>query len=123
MEQNRQQLATEFYRLKERKADLEFALEQVKESITAVESRLVLVMENENLQNFKDGELGTFYLRTDVRASIADEIQAFQWLRDNGMDDIIKPTVHSKTLSAIAKDHPEIPGVNVYYQTRVSIRK
>ncbi len=66
-----------------------------------------------------------------VRASIKPEFKerAYVWLRDEGLEDIIKETVNASTLSALAKDYiekgTELPTTefNVLTQDRVSLTK
>jgi len=95
----------------------------VNKELEGIERDLILSMENENLQNFKDSRFGLVYLREDLYASIEDSDKCFGWLEENNMHDVIRQTVHSKTLSAICKESGEIPGVKTYFQTKVGFRR
>lgn len=93
-----------------------------------MEETLYAEMEDAGLTAVKTA-VGTFYLRTDIYCSIKKEVQeeAFNWLRQLELDDIIQPTVNSRTLSAIMKEQLEagntIPDfVNVTTKNRVGIR-
>ena len=48
-----------------------------------------------------DGTRAT--ISTLVRASIADKDRGYNWLRENGLGDLIVDTVNASTLSAVAK--------------------
>jgi len=67
---------------------------------------------------------------TQMRASVAagKREDAHQWLRDNGLGDIITPTVNAQTLSAafsqMRKDNidPPVDLFNVFHQPTTSVR-
>lgn len=115
--------AQTYFELRKKKDELEKALDDVKESLAETEKELVLYMENQNLQNFTDKTYGTIFLREQVYARIDDEGTAFGWFRDHNMGDIIKETIHNKTLCAVVKDNPEIPGVVTTWETKVGYRR
>ena len=73
-----------------------------------IEGSLFAEMENAGL-NSVNTDAGTFYRRVDTYCSIRKEEQeeAFAWLRNQDLGDIIQPTVNSKTLSAIMKERIE----------------
>lgn len=119
----RQELAQLFFSFREQKDVLAKAAKDLNSRLEEVEKELILQMENESLQNFRDSDHGLIYLREDIHATIEDSSQAFQWLREHNMSDIIKETVHSKTLSATVKDHGKIPGVKSFYQTKIGYKK
>ena len=115
--------ADKYFKLRQQKDEAEAVLAQVKEELGQVEKDLVLYMENENLQSFKDATFGTIYLREQVYARIDDEGKAFDWFRTHDLGDLIKATIHNKSLVAVAKENPEIPGVVTAYETKVGYRK
>ena len=45
-----------------------------------------------------------FSVSVRLSASIPDKELGFQWLRDNNLGDIIKPTVNAMTLASTAKE-------------------
>lgn len=119
----REELSHQIANLKRSKKLQEELLDGIKLKLNELEANLILIMENEGLQSFKDKDLGTFFLRVDTYASIEDYDKAFSWLREKGMGDVIKETVHAKTLAAIAKDNPQIEGVKITLKTQLGIRK
>ena len=70
-----------------------------------------------------------FSVSTRLSASIADKELGHQWLKDNGLGDLIKPTVNAQTLASAAKHlieeglelDPEI--FNTSYVENTSITK
>ena len=83
-----------------------------------------MAMMNEAMSSFKDEAFGTVFIREEVYASIEDEEKCFNWLRETGNQDLIKQTIHSKTLASTAKDHDlNIPGVKTTVKTKIGIRR
>lgn len=125
---SRQYLAEKFFTLRDRKDTINAELKDINSQLDDIEKELVVVMENENLQNFKDDRFGTLYLREEVYARVESEDKFFPWLRDRGMADVIKYTVHAKTLSGIVKELNEkgesVPeGVVAQFITKLGYRK
>ena len=117
------ELSAKYFALRSKRQEIEDELEKVKEECKDVEGQLVMWLENNALDKVSD-ENGTIYSRQEVYASIEDRNQAFTWLRENGMEDVIKETVHAKTLSAIVKEHAlNVPGVKAYYETKIGYRR
>jgi len=115
--------AQKYFELRKRKAEVEAQLDEVKGELAQVEKDLVLYMENQNLQNFTDKTFGTIYLREQVYARIDNEPIAFDWFESHNMSDIIKRTIHNKTLCAVVKENPEIPGVVTTWETKIGYRR
>lgn len=87
-------------------------------NLDVVSGKLGTVLDAEDLESFTcrgdDGEsLASIKLNTEAYVSVNKEFieEAHQWLRDNGYDAIIKPTVHHKTLSSSIKEHLKQGGV------------
>jgi hypothetical protein len=51
-----------------------------------------------------------FQMSNRFACTILDKDKGFQWLRENGLGDIIKPTVNAQTLAASAKELMESHG-------------
>lgn len=73
-----------------------------------------------------------FSVGTRIDASIPQHMQekGFQWLRDNGLGDIIKPTTNAKTLSSVLTQFieetaisPPDDCVKIHTQEYISMRK
>lgn len=115
------ELHERFFDLRLKKDQLNQQLKEVQLELDQLESDLVLSMENEGLTQIKS-DRGTLYLRDEVYARIEDPNQAFAWLRDNEMGDMIKETVNAKSLSSLVKEKGEIPGVISHFVTKVGRR-
>jgi hypothetical protein len=110
---------------------LEATLSQKKESKKQLEEREIPeLMERAEIEKITFQGIGTIYLKTEPKASVLKENEPvfFQWLKDNGHGDIVKETVHHRTLSSWAKEVleqglpvPEI--VQVFHQTKAVLRK
>jgi hypothetical protein len=120
---NRQELAEKYAVLKQGKDRINEELKGINAALEDIEQQLVLTMENEGLQSFKDETFGTFYLRQEIYARVEDEEKAFAWLRAAEMEDVIKRSVHAKTLAALVKEHGEIEGVKSHYVTKIGMRR
>lgn len=116
-------LTDKLFNLKEEKDELEKNLENIKAQLDEVKSDLINLMISEDLQSYKDDEYGTVYLDSRVFASIENQEVAFAWLREHNMGDVIKETIHSSTLSALAKDTGDIPGVKTHEKITLKTRK
>lgn len=119
--QSRKELSDKFLDLRDKKSSLQDQLKPIEEAMLAAEQDLILSMEEEGLQNFRDDERGLVYIRQDTFASISDKDALLAHLTSNGMGDVI--TVNARTLSAIAKEHPDLPGIQLSYKTRLGVRK
>ena len=115
-------LAEEFFALKRRKEDINQQLKAVNEAIEIADKELQLWLESNELEQIKTSE-GTLFPRTECYARIEDEDLAFDWLKLHDMNDVIKRTVHGKTLASIAKDNPDIPGVVTSFVTKMGMRR
>ena len=120
---NRKELSEVFFKCIEEKNSITKREKELNANLAEIEDRMVLVMENEDLQNFKDDRFGTVFLQYKVYASIEDQPKAFKWLRNNNMRDLIKFTVHAGTLAATVKEYGEIPGVKSTYKTKLGYRR
>ena len=99
-----------------------------------LEQTLYEAMNFEGVQNLKTDK-GLFYLRDDKYASIKPEAQEvfFEWLRESGFGDLIRPTIHGKTLTSwvnemtsgkeLEEDDELSRFVNVFTKHRVGVRK
>lgn len=128
------ELADRLLELRNRKAELDELLKEVNAEIELMDQQLAEAMVAEELQSFVRGDK-LFYLRTETYVSPAAERkpELIEWLKANGLGDIVQETVHPRTLSATVKElmeenGDELPGdlaqlVNVYEKTTVGLRK
>lgn len=62
------------------------------------------LMEEHDMDMIRIPDLGrSFSIRQMMTASMLDKERAFQWLRDNGNEDLIQETVNAGTLSSFIK--------------------
>lgn len=127
-------LAERLKELRDTKAALEKQTKENNAAIDEVEQQLVKMMVDTETQNFTRG--GTmFSLTNKTRASaVADcKEKLYRALKRKGYGDMVYETVNANSLSAfvneqIAENGEELPKwltglVNVYPQTKVSVRK
>ena len=127
------ELADRLLELRDRKAELEELLKGVNAEIERTNQQLAEAMVAEELQSFVRGDK-LFYLRTETYVSPAAErkLELIEWLKANGLGDIVQETVHPRTLSATVKEmleeDDELPPdlaelVTVFEKTTVGLRR
>lgn len=91
---------------------LEDRLEVIKSNAHFTSIRLAEVMEEQAMEKFSIKGVASFWTKTDLFASIpADNKEAaFDWLRENGMEELIKETVNGNSLKSAIKGHLEEGG-------------
>lgn len=127
------ELADRLLDLRERKEQLSEQLKAVNAEIEEVDRQLAELMLAEEIQNFvRSGRM--FYLKTETYASAVSDRKAelIEWLKANGLGDIVQETVHPRTLSATVKEmleeDDELPEelselVNIFEKTTVGLRR
>jgi len=88
-------------------------------------------METEGVERVSYADIGRVGLTADLYASIQKDRKgdAYEWLKDHGHGDLIKPTLNASTLKALAKEMikagSELPDdlFNITPFTRASITK
>ena len=121
------EITKEITKLRADKQQLKDDLKEVNLKLEVAEQHLVEAMEEQDLQNFTDNELGTFYLRADVYARVENEPLFFNFLENKGMSDLIKRTVHASRLKVIVKEYleemgQEVPGIKSHFVTKIGVR-
>lgn len=127
-------LAERLKELRDAKSESEKKTKDINVALDEVEQQLVKMMVDTETQNFTRG--GTmFSLTNKTRASaVADcKDKLYRTLKRKGHGDLVYETVNANSLSAfvneqIAENGEELPKwltglVNVYPQTKVSVRK
>lgn len=94
-------------------------------------TKIPQVMEDEGIQRLSVEGVGRVSLTADMHVSVKEgqKESFYEWLRDNGREDLIQPTVNASTLKATVKnmvkqgeEYPE-ELLNVNPFTRASITK
>lgn len=87
----------------EKKAKIEY--ERIKKARMASEETVYARMENANIQNINVDNT-TLYRKTNLYASIskANKTEGFEWLENNGYEDLIQSSVNARTLAATIKE-------------------
>ena len=119
--------------LRDRKKELEDELKEVNAEIAGTEEQLVSAMIEEEMQNFtRNGRQFILTNRTYANAKAGMMPAVCEWMKDNGLGDMVKESIHPKTLQAWVKEQIEEAGalpeelselVNVYERSGISIRK
>ena len=120
--------AQRYIELRLHKDDLEAQLKATQELLDVAENDLLFTMENLNMQSFRDKDHGLVYVSPDVRVKIEDEAATFAWFERNDLSDVIKRTIHNRTLCAMVKERKkdgleDIPGVLVGWGNRINFRR
>jgi hypothetical protein len=106
-----------FHRLGEMLDRIETARKRLSDTERALSYELIPAqMQAAGVSSITDAELGRrFGTSTRFSASILPETkpQAYDWLKDNGYENLIQPTVNSSALSAVAKSMIETDGVEL----------
>ena len=119
--------------LRDRKKELEDELKEVNSDITETEEQLVAAMVEEEMQNFtRNGRQFILTSRTYASAKAGMMPAICEWMKENGLGDMVKESVHPQTLQAWVKEKMEEAGalpeelgemLNVYEKSGISIRK
>ena len=119
--------------LRDRKKELEDELKEVNSDITETEEQLVNAMVEEEMQNFtRNGRQFILTSRTYASAKSGMMTAICVWMKENGLGDMVKESVHPQTLQAWVKEKMEEAGalpeelgemLNVYEKSGISIRK
>jgi hypothetical protein len=133
MDQSMMDLITEYKKYYDLEHDYKSKWEEAKGVRESFEQVLYDKMAEEGVQNIKTDK-GLFYLREDRYVSIKpdEQVNFFAWLIETGNGDLIRPTIHSKTLTSWVNeqtDGKELEEgdelnqyVNVFTKHRVGIR-
>jgi hypothetical protein len=126
-------IADDLVRYRDQKKEIEEALKATNELIAQTEEQLVTAMVEEEMQNFtRNGRQFILTNRTYANAKAGMMPAVCEWMKDNGLADMVKESVHPQTLQAWVKEQIEEAGalpeelselVNVYEKSGISIRK
>jgi hypothetical protein len=126
-------IADDLVRYRDQKKEIEEALKATNELIAQTEEQLVTAMVEEEMQNFtRNGRQFILTNRTYANAKAGMMPAVCEWMKDNGLADMVKESVHPQTLQAWVKEQIEEVGalpeeleplVNVYEKSGISIRK
>ena len=126
-------IADDLVRYRDQKKEIEEALKEINELIAQTEEQLVNSMVEEEMQNFtRNGRQFILTNRTYANAKAGMMPEICSWMKDNGLEDMVKESIHPQTLQAWVKEQIEEVGalpedlselVNVYEKSGISIRK
>ena len=126
-------IADDLVRYRDQKKEIEEALKEINELIAQTEEQLVSAMVEEEMQNFtRNGRQFVLTTRTYANAKSGMMPALCTWMKENGLKDMVKESIHPQTLQAWVKEQLEEAGalpeeleplVNVYEKSGISIRK
>lgn len=92
--------------LKDNKVQVEEELKQIKRQIDEQEKKLVELMVDEELQNFKGKNGITYSLKTTVIPSVLAENKPslIEALKENGYETLVKEEVNAQTFKSFVKE-------------------
>ena len=121
--------------LKENKAIVEEELKNIKKQIEDQEQKLVEMMVEEELQNFKGNNGVTYSLKTMVAPNVLAENKPMliEALKENGFEYLVKEEVNAQTFKAFVKEQgwetsEELPDflrniVSLFQKTTIATRR
>lgn len=126
-------IADKLARYRDKKKEIEEALKETNELIAQTEEQLANLMIEEEMQNFtRNGRQFILTTRTYANAKSGMMPEICSWMKNNGLEDMVKESVHPQTLQAWVKEQLEEAGalpeeleplINVYEKPGISIRK
>ncbi len=124
------ELLKKYIEVERKKRRLESELQEVKAELQEIADQVLDLFETAGLQNIKLDDGVTIALRTDIRARIpADKREeAYEEFKRQGLDGLVKETIHPKTLESWVREYAGLNGVElpewaqgyveIYEQTR-----
>lgn len=121
--------------LKENKAIVEEELKNIKKQIDEQEQKLVDMMVEEEIQNFKGNNGITYSLKTMIAPNVhaEDKPKLIESLKENGFEYLVKEEVNAQTFKAFIKEQgwgttEELPDylkdiVSLYQKTTIGTRR
>jgi len=93
---------------RQRVEEIDAALSEAKEIKEKAEATLIEYMDNRDLKSFKSSTLNCTVVRRETLYVSIDKDkkeEAFRWIEeDMGRGDMVKPSIHNKTLSSFISD-------------------
>ena len=121
-----EQVVDKIYALRERRAALDKQAKEIKEVESRLEGWLLGRLTENNLAsmavNAAVGKVSVF-TREDFKASIADMNEVFRFAVAHQAPDIFQHRVSSSTVKEFEERGLDIPGLNIYRERVVSLRK
>ncbi len=124
-----------FSKLKNEKSELEEDLKRVKQQIEIQQNKLIELMTEEEIQNFKDKNGVTFSLKTTIIPNVLAEnkVALVEALKENGYEGLVKEEVNAQTFKSFVKEQgwettEELPEylqniVSLYEKTTIGTRR
>ena len=88
--------------------EIEVKLSEAKKVKEEAENTLIELMDNKDLKSFKSAIYNCLVLRKDILYTSIDKErkeEALQWIiEDCGRNDLVKPSIHSKTLTSFISE-------------------
>jgi hypothetical protein len=126
-------VADDLVRYRDQKKKAEDALKEINDADRTDRGATGGAMVEEEMQNFtRNGRQFILTNRTYANAKAGMMPAVCEWMKDNGLADMVKESVHPQTLQAWVKEQIEEVGalpeelselVNVYEKSGISIRK
>jgi len=111
--------------IREEQAQLEVRMQQLSENLEALGQVLADRWHAEGITSLNVDGLGTFSLFPKLYVSTENKEVYQQWLRDNGMENLIQPSVPPKTTESLVRERLEegqpcdAMGLSITYKTTV----
>lgn len=123
------EIAQDFKRFQDEKAELEFQLKEINKKISEKEEQIRKIwMPHIAGAEYATLDVGGFILETKPTLTVAVEERerAINWLMDHGYKDAMKWDLHTQTMYKIAREHYDkaetIPGLTYKYFQKIKIK-
>ena len=104
----KQELLQAVLEARQKVSEIDASLSEAKEKKESAEAALIEYMDNRELKSFKSATLGCTAIRKETLYVSIDKDkkdEAFRWIEEDcGRGDMIKPSIHNKTLSSFISD-------------------
>ena len=127
--------SADLLKLKNEKSELEEDIKRVKQQIEIQQNKLIELMTEEEIQNFKDKNGVTFSLKTTIIPNVLAEnkVALVEALKENGYEGLVKEEVNAQTFKSFVKEQgwettEELPEylqniVSLYEKTTIGTRR
>lgn len=118
-------LLRDLQNLRTQQDELDLKKQRLSERIDAISQVMADRWDAAGVSSMKIDDLGTFSLQVKLHVSTADKEVYHAWLRENGYETLIQPTVAPKTTESMVRERLEegLPcdniGLNIHYRTVV----
>lgn len=123
MEKTSGELIQEYANLKKQKAELEEQAKDIGNQISAIEFKLIPMMEDQDVDKLSTGA-GTVTLKVEMYPQVSDMSMLLAWAVENDRPDIVQKRVGVTAFKEYFEEENEYPaGITTFEKKYISFRK